>query len=251
MRTPSNPDPTRHAFTVIELIVCISIVGLLVAIAVPVLSDARDRARFATSLSAHRQLMQSLSIYTQNNRDTHPYIVAGQLPQQQGGADIALGPNSGLMPVAQSSEWINLLLPSSPALLELVYPSVMWFPDSRVSHDELGRYRGAFRASPTLFAVPAYFSDDNPLTPAMLRATRVHEIAFPSAKIILRDLASTAYNPPDLAHPSLFRYTYAYADASARVIRQGDLDAPVVTRPLCGGPEPGMTTRDGLAGRDR
>jgi prepilin-type N-terminal cleavage/methylation domain-containing protein len=250
MRTPSNPDPSRHAFTVIELIVCIFIVGLLVAIAVPVLSDARNRARFASSLSAHRQLTQSLSVYTQNNRDTHPYIVAGQLPQRWD-PDIALGPNNGLMPVVQAREWINLLRPTSPALIDLVYPPVMWFPDSRERDDELGRYRGSFQASPTLFAAPAYFSESTPLTPAMLRATRVHEIAFPSAKIILRDLASSDYNPPNLPAPSAFLDSYAFGDGSARIIRQRDLDAPVVTRPLCGSPEPGMTTRNGLAGRDR
>ncbi len=42
-----NPDTTRRAFSLIELLAVIAIVGVLIALAIPALSHARRSAKFA------------------------------------------------------------------------------------------------------------------------------------------------------------------------------------------------------------
>lgn len=62
--------PHRHAaFTLIELLTVIAIIGILAAIIIPVVGKVRESARKTQSLSNLRQIGQAVIMYAQDNRD--------------------------------------------------------------------------------------------------------------------------------------------------------------------------------------
>lgn len=63
----------RHGFSLIELLVVISIIALLVGILLPVLIVARFRARDMACRSQIRQLGTGLTIYTNDYKDWYPF----------------------------------------------------------------------------------------------------------------------------------------------------------------------------------
>lgn len=76
MNTSHHPRRPVSAFTLIELLVVIGIIGLLIAILLPVLGKAREQAKATACASQLRQLGLGLMIYSQNN--------AGWLPSWSG-----------------------------------------------------------------------------------------------------------------------------------------------------------------------
>ena len=54
---------TRPAFTLVELLVVIGLIGLLIALLLPALSRARDAARTTACLSNARTVGQAMAIY--------------------------------------------------------------------------------------------------------------------------------------------------------------------------------------------
>lgn len=63
---------SRNGFTLVELLVVISIIALLIAILLPTLKQARAAARQVACASNHRQNGIALIAYTQENRDFLP-----------------------------------------------------------------------------------------------------------------------------------------------------------------------------------
>jgi prepilin-type N-terminal cleavage/methylation domain-containing protein len=78
--------PSRPAFTLIEILVVISVIALLISILVPTLQQARHLAMRIVCLSNLRQIGVGMHLYADNNRDllpnnydaAHPYT-AGYL----------------------------------------------------------------------------------------------------------------------------------------------------------------------------
>ncbi len=62
----------RTAFTLIELLVVISILGLLIAIAVPALQAARARSRLVRCATNHREIGRGFALYAVDANDTLP-----------------------------------------------------------------------------------------------------------------------------------------------------------------------------------
>lgn len=66
-----NPKKSR-AFSLVELLVVVSIIAVLISILVPALSKARQVTRATTCASNLRQIGMTLSVYIQNNDDRIP-----------------------------------------------------------------------------------------------------------------------------------------------------------------------------------
>ena len=58
-----------HPFTLIELLITVSILAILVAILLPGLNSARRKARTITCLSTQKQYACAIGIYTADNAD--------------------------------------------------------------------------------------------------------------------------------------------------------------------------------------
>jgi prepilin-type N-terminal cleavage/methylation domain-containing protein/prepilin-type processing-associated H-X9-DG protein len=78
----------RHAFTLVELLVVISVIGLLLAVLMPALSGSRRKARAVVCSMHMHQLGMSSMMYTQDNegqfaRSSHSASVYGWLRWEQ------------------------------------------------------------------------------------------------------------------------------------------------------------------------
>ena len=248
-----NSQRSHRAFSLIELLAVIAIVAVLVALAIPALASARRTAKFTRSLSDTRQMVQMLAMYTSDNRDTHPYIVAGQFDGLDDREPV--GPNNGLPPGDQTTRWPMALMDDQPAILDLVYPQIVYWPDLREHANETGDYSAGVIATATLFAAPAYFSDSQPIHDHQLRTTRTSEIRYPSDKMILYNWASISLNPQDAIENdqdgSTIRAAYSFGDGSVVLLYENEIDGPFVGRSFVSWTGSGFTTTDGLAGRDR
>lgn len=68
---PTTPRPPR-GFTLVELLVVVTLVMLLVAVLLPAVSEARYTARFAVCQSNLRQIAISLTAYSVDNKMVYP-----------------------------------------------------------------------------------------------------------------------------------------------------------------------------------
>jgi len=77
-RSAGNRSP-RHCsgFSLVELLVVISVVTLLVALLLPALTSARDAAKRTQSLSQARQITLALHVYSHDNDATLPWAAFG------------------------------------------------------------------------------------------------------------------------------------------------------------------------------
>ena len=67
------PKPRRlPAFTLVEMLVVMSIVALLIALLLPVVKDAKENARIVSCASNLRQLNIAIHSYTTDHRDEFP-----------------------------------------------------------------------------------------------------------------------------------------------------------------------------------
>lgn len=246
----SNRKQSR-AFTILEILAVIAVVGVLISILLPALANARNAARFTGSLANHRTIIQTLSIYTHDHRDMHPYLLASAFTHLEF-PPTPMGPHAGLSPRGHEQYWMMALTRHSPDILPLLYPDRGHFQWQKERDDERGVITGCFKPTATLFAAPDYFSETIPPQWNHLRPTRAHEIASPSAKMLTYDWSSAWLNSErNIEDPARTRLTYGFADASASVFLEDQLDAPYVNRSTVLHAGPGFTTVNGLAGRDR
>jgi prepilin-type N-terminal cleavage/methylation domain-containing protein/prepilin-type processing-associated H-X9-DG protein len=83
----------RHGgFTLIELLVVIGIIGILIAILIPVLGKARTQARNVACQSQLRSLGQALTIYNRNHRNWMPAWSGWHTVDGDGTGEDAPGP---------------------------------------------------------------------------------------------------------------------------------------------------------------
>ena len=69
--------PRNHAFTLIELMVVISIVALLIALLMPALASAREGAQLALCMGNQRQMSNAMFTYAEASKGYAPYMNAG------------------------------------------------------------------------------------------------------------------------------------------------------------------------------
>jgi len=63
----------KNAFTLVELLVVISIIALLLSILLPALNKAKEQAKLAVCLSNMKQIGYAFKVYMQDNENRFPY----------------------------------------------------------------------------------------------------------------------------------------------------------------------------------
>lgn len=66
-----------QAFTVVELLVVVAILGILAAILAPAISGSRARAVLAKDLANLRQIAQGVQLYVNDNSGAYPTMISG------------------------------------------------------------------------------------------------------------------------------------------------------------------------------
>nr|WP_052361273.1 type II secretion system protein [Geminisphaera colitermitum] len=66
------PSPPSAAFTLIELLTVIAIIGVLAGILIPVVGLVRNKARASSSISNLRQIFLALSMHADENKEKFP-----------------------------------------------------------------------------------------------------------------------------------------------------------------------------------
>ena len=102
-------EPRRTAFTLIELMVVISIISLLSAILLPALSGAKDKAKNIICVNNLRQIMTAATLYSGDNDDVllpAEYDAGNGAPHQEGWATILV--NGGYITAPRSKYYYSI-----------------------------------------------------------------------------------------------------------------------------------------------
>ena len=111
MRDSPVPAARRRqwrAFTLIELLTVVAILGILIAIAVPVLGGARARARALTCLANLRTLGQGVALFSQDNKGRYPRSLHSAGAHGEPGWAVSIAPYIGAASSTNTADWTTV-----------------------------------------------------------------------------------------------------------------------------------------------
>lgn len=246
-RSSGTPGLGR-AFTLVEVLVALSIIVLVIVLALPALSTARRSGRNTESLSMLRQLTAGLRMYADASRDAFPYAgVPGDVHANTTyrGYEIATIEDSLS---AQSRYWPTLV---APEFLDVPARAIE-FPGTRELLESRGFppwiIRSRFFLTFTAFVAPEGWTDGDPPSPSVFRAVRWSEVSYPSRKGLLVDFGAGGFVDRGADLHNAF---VSFADGSARSVSWFNIDSSLICYPPFA-PFSGsnMTTRHGVRGLD-
>ncbi len=167
----SSPSP---GFSLVEVLVTISVIALLLTLMVPALRAVRKKGRESAILAGTRQHVSVLTLYTHDFKDSHPWA----------GTPDADGRN--FLPLPASSEVFPsyyFQLSSTWTLLLAGYYDGLW-PHPSQRNPSGGRGAG-YQYSCAMLADPAYWHPVSAGARRHLRATATHEVRYPDRKALL------------------------------------------------------------------
>lgn len=224
------------AITLVETLVAIGVVGVLLAIALPALFRARGSGATAAAMADQRERGLVVVQYAAANRDGFPFY---GIPGTNRGP---LYDPAGELVVdsywSQPSCWLPFL--EWTGVVEGMFPRVRRFDDplyfeAPVDHLTYGAY-----------APPSFWKAGAPQREEGHQLQRTASILHPSKKVLL--LRSNVLGSP--VPGNNHSYIVWFGDGHGRHVREGDLQPAVPLRFWIPGGIRGLTTEDGLEGRD-
>ncbi|RMH14443.1 MAG: prepilin-type N-terminal cleavage/methylation domain-containing protein [Planctomycetota bacterium] len=247
LKTRSWPKPT--GFTIVELLVVVAVLVVLVSLVLPSLGKSHLNSKAMRQAVTQRQTFMALTSYVEDHGNTFPFF--GTRANPYGPVTINGEIFDGGYFNIQSSFWASALVPR-------------YIPDrTMIEHEqttqhllETGRSHlvlAQSALSDTVFAAPAFFTWEArkvPLDFSHFRATRLHEVVYPSHKILLTSWWGTIAGDRDgigvgVGYPATFADGSTEIFSKAQILLMPSVDCPFI------GDIPIRTTEGGLAGRDR
>jgi len=232
---------TRTAFTLIEVLVVIAIIGVLVSIALPVLAVAREAADRRAQEKRQNDAHLALRHYAMDHRQEFPYYATpGTLDAHLMVSDYPLV--SGYW--AQSLAW-------AAYVTDLGYETGLFHGPRPIDDSPPTRPRHAYyvrhELTLTAFAAPNYFSDFANQDIDLHGPQRWSVIAHPSRKGLLIRSASDETGRTRLPN---VEQIVTFADGHTETRRMREFRRGVRLFYWNSAQSPVLTTRDGLQGRD-
>ncbi|MEM1184513.1 MAG: type II secretion system protein [Planctomycetota bacterium] len=188
----------RRAFSIVELMVVIAIIGVLISILLPALGAARSASRQVLALANARTLHQTFELYLDSNDETYPFV-PGFADPNLGGEQVVfvnwypegtvIGTNDRFMLAWAWPALISTIAPWEEHYETWVSPGKPTeLPEDWVDSQE--REPGeeiSWRLSNTFLADPAAWDGKANADPMVFRAVKRPDIAFPSGKALAWD----------------------------------------------------------------
>ncbi|MCK4873067.1 MAG: type II secretion system protein [Phycisphaerales bacterium] len=172
---------TRRAFTLIEIIVAVAIVGILLAITAGSLSALRERGRRATSLSNLRTHAQVFSVYTNEYAGCFPYFTDvgfASTTLKGGGVELA-----GVSYFGAHHTWHVALADgyyTGDVKSDVFYP-----PQFDLDGHEWWPYQTPYHYGCVFIANAQYWNQYTRIGPQQYQATRADSVRFPASKAMI------------------------------------------------------------------
>jgi len=247
---PLRPH-ARRAFTIVELLIVVGIIGLLIGIALPALKHARVKAAEARNLAIHRSLISALLSYSIDHDGRFPFLGT---PGDPMAPVVAWGyPSEYSFFGGQSFLWLCTLVPEYFDLrneqVDVALANPFGVPHPGLPNAPPEVFQTAFLLTQTAFAQPRFWSPAQEPLPELCTPTRWKDVQFPAMKGITLDRhLVTLMELSD--HVGLVSVGMGDGSASIRPATPPGWEDRVVARPYGAWPTLIMATRDGLAGRD-
>lgn len=240
-----------HGFTLVEMLVVISIVAILISILIPALASARESAKATVTRSNIRQAATAIGLYTDAHRSTFPWRqesdpIPLDVPGPDGDADHTVTvPHFNLF-----FYWHGMMHRVTPwpehyrswLAAGVRTGEVPWHkPDSD------GHLLPSFELSQSFLARPDVWRADAIETDDLYRPVRVADILAPSSKVMMITKRSAL---PPLRSDDDPKTIMAFADTSVRDLRAEDATPPVAPAWKTPNPLPLHDTPDGVRGVD-
>lgn len=205
-----------RAFTLIELLTVIAIIGILAAIIIPVVGKVRQTAQRSSALSNVRQLVLSMTVYASDNR--------GFLPRQvEGGLDWSgVLVRAGVLPIspvfAAPADTTERRVLTPPGGIQALQPRSFAINSAKFTYDGAG-YRTPW---PKSITEPPARLDSIPPQIMLVGENWGGEDAGSGAFVGVPENEGIDANPRDLYQGTGAHY--AFADGSARFLRAAEMN---------------------------
>lgn len=220
--------PSR-AFTLVEVLVCIAVLAVLVALAIPMVGRAAAASRDAKSLANLRTHAQTMLAYTADSRGLFPCFV----PPVPAGITLH-DPRSNF---AWTVRYFDQCLFWNFALADGYYGGRHDDPSFRAPNAPPAARAERFVVTDYLYpcsfvAAPEFYDPTTrTIPPEQFRATALHEVRFPANKALLSARYPWSDQPPGKPQPPAHG---AFVDGHARAVGPEDIQPNAPGEPYWG-----------------